>query len=553
MQGKLLCLPLKRKDYLTMRKLIVCFLILFTTTVHAAKPDWVKNYGRSEERPVHIYLVGFGSAWGSGAEPRQIAADGARADISRHIVTKVKSVIRTSESEMKGTLSQQYSGVTQSETALKLLGLETEAYADAGNNPTTYVLAYVSRAELKRIYTARASTLREEIRRVLADAEEAEDAAKIDIAVEKYLSTYPLYEALKEAEIVLLVAKHYSSPSDAAFDELERATKKLSHKPDVPPILSYTEVINRVEQLVSESITSVDGIARAIVFQLSKQMKQSEGKVLLTPFTYQDTRMSSPFSRQLLAALETQIGQMGKWKTVNQTRRSRGNFRPRSVQHMRDFAKEAGATLLLSGTYWENGDQITLRATLRDVETGEIKAGAVVAFDRDVKTLNFKPQNYKQMLIEQHAFAEGEFISGLQVEMWTDKGSEHLLYTKGETMKVSVRVNRAAHIRLLYILADGRRTLLYDNYYIDQSKVNRVVEIPQEFECAPPFGAELMVVAARTEVFPPIQTYESDGYHFLSAKDARQAARDFRGMKKKQKRPDVQQSEARLVLTTMRK
>ena len=175
-----------------------------------------------------------------------------------------------------------------------------------------------------------------------------------------------------------------------------------------------------------------------------------------------------------------------------------------------------------------------------------------MAFDRDMKTLNFKPQNYKQALIEQNAFAEDEFVSGLQVEMWTNKGSEHLLYTEGETMKVFVRVNRAGHIRLLYILADGRRTLLYDNYYIDQSKVNQVVEIPEEFECAPPFGAEFLVVVARTEIFPPIQTYESDEYHFLSAKDAGQAARDFRGMKKTQKQPDVQQSEAQLVLTTMK-
>ncbi len=534
-----------------MCKPLVCFLILFTITGYAAKPDWVKNYGRSEERPVHIYLIGFGSAWGDGAEPRQIAADNARADVSRNIVTKVRSVIRTSESEMEGMLSQQYSGVTQSETALKLLGLETEAYIDSGRNPTTYVLAYVRRAKLKHIYTKQVSELHEEIRRILADAEAAEKASKIDIAVEKYLSTYPLYEALKEAKIILLVTKHDSSPSDVAFDELRFATKKLSGKPDVAPILSHTEVINRVEQLVSESLTSVDGVARAVVLQLSKQVEQPEGKVLLAPFTYQDTQMASRFSRQLLAALEAQLGQLAKWKTVNQTHRSRGNFRPRSVQHRRDFAKDTGATLLLSGTYWENSDEITIRAPLRDVETGEVRAGVVVKFDRGMKGLNFKPQNYKQALIEQNAFAEGEFVSGLQVEMWTDKGSEHLLYTEGETMKVFVRVNREAYLRLLYILADGRRTLLYDTHYIDQSKVNRVVEIPEEFECAPPFGAELLIVAARTEEFPSIQTYESEGYHFLSAKDAGQAARDFRGMKKK--RPDVQQSEAQLVLTTMKK
>lgn len=536
-----------------MRKLLFCFFILFTTTACAAKPDWVKNYGRSEEWPVHSYLVGFGSAWGHGTEPHRIAADGARADISRHIITKVKSVIRTSESDVNGTLSQQYSGVTESATALKLLGIETEAYVDSESNPTTYVLAYVSRAELKRIYTARASTLREEIQRILTDAEEVENASKIDIAVEKYLSTYPLYEALKEAEIVLLVVKHYSSSSDVAFDELERITKKLSGEPDILLIPSHTEIINRVEQLVSESIASVDDIARATVFQLSKQIKQPVGKVLLAPFTYQDTQMSSRFSRQLLTALEVQLGQIAKWKTVNQTRRLHSNFRPRSVQHIRDFAKEAGAALLLSGTYWENEDQITLRATLREVETDAVKAGAIVKFDRDMGGLNLKPQNYKQMLVDQHAFAEDEFVSGgLQIEMWTDKGAEHLLYAEGETMQVFVRVNREAHIRLLYILADGRRTLLYDSYYLDQSKVNHVVEIPQEFECTPPFGAELLVAAARTGEFPPIQTYESDGYHFLSAKDAGQAARDFRGMKKKQKRPDLQQSEAQLVLTTMR-
>ena len=535
-----------------MRNLLFCFFILFTTTVHAVKPDWVRNYGHSEERPIHIYLVGFGSAWGSGAEPRQIAADGARADVSRHIVTKVKSVIRTSESEIKGTVSQQYSGVTQSETALQLLGLETEAYVDSGRNPTTYVLAYVSRAELKRIYTARASALRAEIRQILVGAEAAENASKIDIAVEKYLSTYPLYEALKEAQIILLVAEHYSSPSDVAFDELEVVTKKLFGEPDTPLIPSHTEVVNRVELLVSDSITSIDGIARAIVFQLSKQIKQPAGKVLVAPFTYQDTQMTSRFSRQLLAALEAQLGQIAKWRTVNQTRGLHSNFRSRSVLHMPDFAKEAGATLLLSGTYWENENQIVLRATLRAVETGEVKAGAVTEFNRNIKKLDFKPQNYKQALIEQNAFAEDEFISGLHIEMWTDKGSENLLYIEGETMKVFVRANRAAHIRLLYILADGRRTLLYDSYYIDQSKVNRVVEIPDEFECAPPFGAELLVIAARTEKFPSIQTYESDGYRFLSAKDAGQAARDFRGMKKKQKQPDVQQGEVRLVLTTMK-
>ena len=275
--------------------------------------------------------------------------------------------------------------------------------------------------------------------------------------------------------------------------------------------------------------------------------------MLLAPVTYQDTKMTSRFSRQLLDALETQFGQLAKWQTVTQARRPQKTFRPRSSQHTRDFAKSVGARMLLSGTYWEEVDKITLRITLRDVETSTVKAGAVVPFDQDGIAVSFKPQNYKQALIDQQAFTEEEFISsGLKVESWTNRGDQNLLYTEGETMRVYVRVNRVAHVRLLYILADGRRTLLYDDHYIDQSKVNQIVEIPEEFECAEPFGAELLVVAARTDKFPTIQTYETDGYLFLTAEDAKKAVEDTRGFKKKQKPPEIQYNEARLVITTMK-
>lgn len=537
--------------------LFFIFLISLTTTAHADAPDWVRNFGESKRHPSHSYLVGFGSAQGNGAESRQIAADNARAEVSRHIVTNIKSVISTGEEETRHGVSEHFSATTQSSTALQLMGLSLEHY---DGQHAAYVLAWISRAELKRLYTQRAVQRRAEIRRILADAHAAENEDKISLAVEKYLSTAPLYETLKEAETILTVAKlssrrdlPVSISADTAFAELERATKGDSGVGD-SPLMSHTEVMNRVEDLVSTAaIASVDDIARAVVFQLSKQVSHLAGKVLLVAPTYQDTQMNSRFSREFRAALEAQLGQIGKWHTVTEKHRSRGNVRPRSAQLMRDFTKSAGATLLLSGTYWENSDAITLRTTLRDVDTGAVKAGTAVTFSR-LPDMDFKPQNWQSALISQKAFAEGEFVSGaLRVEVWTNSPSEHPLYTEGETMLVSVRVNQEAYIRILYILADGRHTLLYDNYYIDGSKVNRVVEIPEEFECADPFGAELLIVAARTEKFPVIETYENDGYLFLKAEDAEQAARAFRGMKKKQQRPDAQQSEARLVITTLSK
>ena len=130
-------------------------------------------------------------------------------------------------------------------------------------------------------------------------------------------------------------------------------------------------------------------------------------------------------------------------------------------------------------------------------------------------------------------------------------------------MKVYVRVNRPAYIRLLYSLADGRRTLLpvdpdslalHDNYYVDQSKVNRVVEIPAEFECVSPFGAEMLVAIARTKEFELLKTVEVNGYYYLEADSPEEAAAQARGMKLKKEKPgDFQQTEAKIVVTTVEK
>jgi len=124
-------------------------------------------------------------------------------------------------------------------------------------------------------------------------------------------------------------------------------------------------------------------------------------------------------------------------------------------------------------------------------------------------------------------------------------------------------VNQPAYLRLLYILADDRKyTLLQDNYYIGPSQVDSDVEIG-EFVCAPPFGAEILVVAARTEEFPSIQTYEENGYLFLINQEPESAARDFRGlsddrgMKRRpesnEQKPDFQHNEAQVVVVTMEK
>jgi TolB-like protein len=524
-------------------------------------PDWVATFGKSQKYPTTKYLLGFGSSIGKDAEASQIAKDNARADLSRTIIVNVKSLLSTVKEEKNQQFSQYLSSITQSSTSIQLMGLQTEQYVDENPiNPTTYALSYVSRTELNRIYSKKKSELCNQISGIIADAQSDERKKENAEAITKYLSLYPLYEELKEAETILLVANQSSSIDDA-FNELDREIHNLSSGSTETEMMSQIELTNKIDQLLSQSIETVDDVARVTVFQLSKQVsnpptpapeEEGRGQVLITPFTYQDTKMSSQFARYFQAALETQLGQMVKWNAVNKTE----SFLPKSAQITRDLTKSSGAEWLLSGTYWEQGEKIKLLSTMREVNSGKILAGAELLFDSNIlksANLNPKPQNYETALIEQRAFAEDEIInSQLQVDVWTNKGDENLLFIEGEFMKVYIRVNRESHIRLLYILADGRRTVLYDDLYIDQSKINRVVEIPEVFECARPFGAEMLVVVARTEKFEPLDIVEQDGYFFLKAATAKDAAAMTRGMKRrKQEASDIQQTEAKIIITTI--
>ncbi|MDQ1316630.1 MAG: hypothetical protein QG588_277, partial [Candidatus Poribacteria bacterium] len=434
--------------------------------------------------------------------------------------------------------SQELSSISQSSSSLQgIMGLNVDKFVEGDkNNSTVYAVAYVNRADLKNIYSQERRDLIQQINEIITDAQAYVSKSEIMDAVSKYLSLYPLYERLKESEMVLLVVKE-SKSIDTAFNELDAETQGANKI----TLMSQTEVTNKIDRLLSESLGSLDDVARAVVMRLSKQIPMPTGKVLVVPLIYQDTKMGSSFARHFRAELENQIIQLANWKVAEQVQ----SFSPKSSQIMRDLAKESGAELILSGTYWERGNEVKLMVSIREINSGKVLAGTEITFDPQIlpENVNLKPDNFESALVAQGAFGQGEIVSGqLQVESWTNKGNENLIYTAGETMKVFVRVNREAHVRFLYILADGRWTLLYDDLYIDKSKVNRAVEIPDEFECAPPFGAEMLVVIARTEEFEPLETVEEDGYYFVNkepvipqatARSLASKVRNEKGMKSK--------------------
>jgi TolB-like protein len=519
------------------------------------KPDWVKYYGTDDKYPPSKYITGFGVSSGRGSEALAIAQDNARANAAKVIVVDIKSLLRTFKEEVNKKYSQHLTSVTESATVLQLIALNASTYEE-DRPPTVYALAYANKDLLKEAYLDKKLRKRAEIQRVLKDAQAAESRSENMLAATKYLSLYPLYEEMKEAETIYMVVGY---PENASQEEKQKRLEALIAGLDKTlgsgdRLMTWTEVANRIDKLLAQQLNTVDEVARSLIIQLSKQVGEMNGKLMLVPFTYQSTKMTSSFARYLRDQIENQIGELLRlrWSVVAQTK----GFKPKSNQITSDLAKASGAQWLLSGTYWEQGDKIKLMANLRELETGKMLAVADVTFDASILEstgLDPKPKNFYQALIEQNALLEGEIISSqIQVDVWTNKGNENLLFTEGETMKVYVRVNREAYIRLLYILADGARTVLYDRHYISADMANQIVEIPEEFECAPPFGSEFLVVVARTGKLPPLETVEVDGYYYLKADAPKEAIAQTRGMKRKKTLPeDVKQTEVKLVITTM--
>jgi hypothetical protein len=164
--------------------------------------------------------------------------------------------------------------------------------------------------------------------------------------------------------------------------------------------------------------------------------------------------------------------------------------------------------------------------------------------------IEFLPENFINANIKNKTFTENEIVGGdLNLEIWTNKGTENLLYSEGDTLRLYIRANKECYVRFIYHLADGSSVLLLDDHYIGIDKVNKVYQLTDEFVCSEPFGVEMLQVNAQTEKFEPLITKLVDGYRFITD-DLKAIIEKNRGFKKLDS-DKVLKTEKRMVITTM--
>ncbi len=523
------------------KRYLLCLLVV-PVLLYAQVPDWVTNQGKSAKFPDSRYLIGFGVAKidknGDKGQASQMASDYAKKNLIEKIRVNVSSNVVSKNEETEKKYSTYFSSAVQSTASMELQGLDVQSYEDEDAG-LMYALATVSRENVAATYGKQVDDLRSQIQDRLANGKKYDQLNQRAKALEEYLACYPIFRQLEEAETVLLAAGMSESN---AMRELDGAVQTEQ--------LSVDQVRQAVNKLVQRPLNTVDDLAWYLIYTLKGQSDLKGKSVMVAPFTYQDTKMGSPFSRYFKQSLEGKAVEVGQWNVVQQS----SDFQPKMGNVAKEYAQASGADYVLTGTYWEIPEGIKFQAMLRSVADSKLVASVDQTVPSSVissSNLALKPQNFKEAFADQKDFKSGEVVgSGLNLEVWTNKGVDNLIFTKGERMTVFVRVNLPCYVRFIYHLASGERTLLEDSYYIDDSKVNKVCQIPPggEFECDAPFGSEVLQVFARTEQFEPVPTVEKDGYKYLQEdlKKMLYATRGFKAVKQQ-----VMQTEQRLTITSM--
>ncbi len=500
-----------------MRQISVYILILFLLSVFTVP---VFTQTSSPSRYFQNISVEVGSSLALNGK-----LEDAKTELARNLFKGVNSIFNSDDMQVDPELQrarQHYSPAlmglkNQTDTAIQVIrgyggeltedNLHLLKYIDTQKESDKRGSVKIKKQELQVYISEETDKLKKQLIPLIDNARKSE-GSNPSLAVEYYQMTYPIYDALNKVVLLQQVVdtRNHSVIREELIRNVTRASGKLQ--------MSYREVTQKVAKLernnvpiMDESDNPVKTIATAIAHQLRVQRPNPpSGKIQIDLFTYEDNSIATPISNELAEAL---MGELPDWEF--------DSLAKRGMQRM---------PMKINGEIWvTDDDQIDFRVTLNRGDTGDQMCSAHVSTTPGkMRGMNVIPANLKQTRSHLAVFEdklpiqEATTTNSLVVDLATDQGADTASYKENDIMTVYCRVNEPAFVRLLYRLENGRYSVLYENFVIGPTSVNREVEI-DKFVCAPPFGTESLIVQASKERFSPLKTVEVDGYYFLMTHD----------------------------------
>lgn len=499
--------------------LILCF---FFSSLLRAQPEWVVNDGKSTAFSETEYLTGFAITSSNNhdvnTDLRKLATLNARINLAEKVQLSVRSENYSRKSESGEVYNELFNSSASTYSSVDLEGVRAEPVWFDEEKKIYYAFVYVNKQSIDNTYSHKIKRLKELITDRYSLGGKYESQGKRNEALEQYLLCVSNLIELKENEAVLRSVNSGSGVLNEGFAVNETAVE---------------EAVNRT---LDKPLTSIDDLSVFICYSLQRQIA-APAPVIVHPFTYSDSKMGGTFCTFLKSLIEKQLTASGKFKVIQY----------QAGVHAPEKKPE---NLSLTGYYIEQGSKLKFISNIVSDKESRILASTIAELDSGILTgqqFTIKPANFNAASNDIDVFGKNELLpGGLSIRVWTNKGSDNVFFSKGEKMQVYVQTNLPCFLRFVYHLADGKRAMLLKNYFIDESNVNVPYKIPYEFECAAPFGAEILQVFGSTVKFDDVNTTEINGYEILNEDLAGFISRT-RGFKKQS---GSLQTEARLILTT---
>jgi hypothetical protein len=504
------------------------------------KPDWVRTFGKTDAFPPSTYVTGFGmsasDASMSAADKLAYARNMALSELVKVLQVNISSenLVNQFSTMVKGReeLVDEYRSRVVARSEMSLDGVQYQEYSAGGRSDPTYALAYLEK-EPARVRCR--NRFKEKIQRLVTVQTEGNRqlaAREIAAARNTFLECDRLVSEIEQTVMML---------------DLLGVPKAMTDE-DLKTVL---DVKQKSRDLWKAAAGSLEEAAELLAMKLAAQ-KPPKGKLQVNALMLEDWYQYSQFSARFRTDLEHKVGEKTGLRPLDM---EKADFTPGSAGKFR-AGLAAGADYVLTGNYFlkPNTNQpefVHCYVRVLDAKTSATVASADARLTMAaVGSLELKPRNFLQMLEDQRVFNRDEFVGGgLNLEVWTSRGAENLIFEDGEDIKIFVRVNKPAYVRFIYHLNNGARIVpdpRFVNFHVPEDRVNKVVELPAEFTICPPFGAETMQFFAYSQEEPGLatqkKTIEGQPYDVVV---------DGRGIRMKIQAPE--KAERRITVTTIPK
>ena len=504
--------------------ILALFVISFNTVKSQNLPAWASSYGVETPYPDMTHLTGFGmaNANGNSGEALDNARNQAAASLVKKVRVNVTSQINSEITEVNNDVNDRLSVVNRSVSTLQLDGIQ---YKVADANGVFYALAFVRRSDVAKRYERELEQLQARIEEGIATAEGYENQGNSTAAIQEYLQVRPQIGNYLESFAVMKVAE---GRGGAIFSESSDA--QLRNPKEMARLDS--RIAKKINALFDRPISNMDD-----AFELMARQFQIQGvsgsSFKVNDFNWQESNFSSEFGAFAARKLNTQL---------------------------RMNLPEGDGELIIRSMYWDEDANIRVISLVQDTKGNEIGSGEVIFPKSSIpSSYEIRPRNAEQALMDQKVMSEeGLTDGGISVEAWTNKGTDddNLVFRPNDELQMYFRVNQPAHLRLTYILSDGTKILLIDDFYIGLDKVNQVVKAPFVFSPSPPFGVERMIITAYSKKPPSIattsKTIDSEVYDNVIRDGLKEMMVKTRGIKlKKSSDEKMRVGETSLTFTMM--